>query len=213
MNRWLTVMVLLAGLGCAVSLSQGTAKASAFDRYIAKTRAGRSEPALRRLASQCGVALSQSHVRFAELPEERWKQVKRLPADRVDQETDFFSTAAVWHSGTKVVVEIWWMDAEAGEETRTLYCIENREIISGEQIQWVGPKDDDLNTAEAGWAYEVRWKIERKKFFKTILERFVDDDERPISKPKLGANAPNTFGLIPEKLRWSDLKLPDEMLH
>jgi hypothetical protein len=105
------------------------------------------------------------------------------------------------------------MDAEAGEETRTLYCLENQEIISGEQIQWVGPEDEESNTAEPEWAYEIRWKIERKKFFKTILERFVDDDERPISKPKLGANAPKTFGLIPEKLRWSDLKLPDEMLH
>jgi hypothetical protein len=213
MKKLLSVLALLTGLGCSISSSQGTAKTSAFDRYIAKTRAGRSEPALRRLASQCGVALNRSHARFAEMPEESWKHVKRLPADRADQETDFFSTAAVWRSGTKFVVEIWWMDAEAGEETRTLYCLENQEIISGEQIQWVGPEDEESNTAEPEWAYEIRWKIERKKFFKTILERFVDDDERPISKPKLGANAPKTFGLIPEKLRWSDLKLPDEMLH
>jgi hypothetical protein len=213
MKRWLTVLVLIAGLGSSVSVSQQTVTTSPFDRYIANTRAGRFEPALRRLASQCGVTLSRSHVRFAEMPEESWKQVKQLIANRADQEIDFFSTAAVWNSGTKAVVEIWWMDSEAGEEIRTLYCIESQQITSGEQIQWVGPKNDDPNTTEPGWAYEVRWKIERKKFFKTVLERFVDDDERPISKPKLGANAPTTFGLIPEKLRWSDLKLPDEMLY
>lgn len=215
MKKWLPILALFGGIWSSFSLSQQTATTSAFDRYIANTRAGRSEPAMTRLASQCGVALNRSHVRFAEMSGETWKLVKRLPAGRADQETDFFSTAAVWNAGTKAVVEIWWMDAEAGEEMRTLYCIKNREIVSGEQIDWVVPRDedDDPRTAESGWTYEIRWRIEQRKFFKTVLERFVDENERPIFKPKLGANAPRTFGLIPEKLQWSDLKLPDEMLH
>jgi hypothetical protein len=212
MKRWLLILALLAGLGCSISVSQQTATTSPFDRYIANTKAGRYEPALRRLASQCGVTLSRSHVRFAEMPEESWKQVKRLPADRADQDTDFFSTAAVWHSGTKVVVEIWWMDAEAGEQTRTLYCIEHREIISGEQIQWVSEQQNDDGSTDPKWAYEVRWNVEQKKFFKATIERFVDDKGMPVPKPKLSENAPQTFGLIPEMLHWNDLKLPDSLL-
>jgi hypothetical protein len=212
MKNWLPVLALLAGLGSSISFSQNPNDFSPFDRYIEVTRAGRFGPALNRVADQCGVRLKQAAVRFAERPDGVWKSVRRFPFARRDQATDFFSTAAIWRSGNKVVVELWWMDSEAGEQTRTLYCLQNREILSGEEIQWNSESQNDDGSTDPKWAYEVRWNVEQKKFLKATLEGFVDDKERPVPKPVLSENAQKTFGLIPEMLHWSDLKLPDSLL-
>jgi hypothetical protein len=203
----------MAGLGCSISFAQNPDNSLPFDRYIEGTRAGRFEPALKRVADQCGVRLKQATVRFAERPNVVWKPVRKFPSARRDQETDFFSTAAVWRNGNKTVVEIWWMDSEAGEQTRTLYCLHNREILAGEEIQWTSKNQNDDGSTDPKWAYEVRWNVDQKKYFKAILEGFVDDKEKPVPKPVLSENAPKTFGLIPEMLHWSDLKLPELLLH
>jgi len=212
MKHWLPVLMLLAGLGCSVCLAQNPDNTSPFDRYIEITRADRFEPALKRMADQCGVRLKQATVRFAERPDEVWKPVQRFPSARRDQTIDFFSTAAVWRSGSKAVVELWWMNSEAGEQTRTLFCLQNREMLAGEEIQWTSENQYDDGSTDPKWAYEVRWNVEQKKFFKATLEGFVDDTEKPVPKPVLSKNAPKTFGLIPQMLHWSDLKLPESLL-
>ncbi len=106
------------------------------------------------------------------------------------------------------------MDSEAGNESRSLYCLINRRVIYGEQIEWSsGQQTEDANgSASLGWAYEVRWEVSQGKFFKSILEHFVNRREKPVPKPKLGPDAPKVFGVIPEIRTWSDLKFPDEML-
>jgi hypothetical protein len=212
MKRWLPVLVLLAGLGSSISFAQNPDNTSPFDRYIEVTRADRFEPALKRMADQCGVRLKQATVRFAERPDEVWKLVQRFPSARRDQTTDFFSTVAVWRSGNKAVIELWWMDSEAGEQTRTLFCLQNREMLAGEEIQWTSENQYDDGSTDPKWAYEVRWNVEQKKFFKATLEGFVDDMEKPVPKPVLSKNAPKTFGLIPQMFHWSDLKLPESLL-
>jgi hypothetical protein len=212
MKSLLPVLALLAGLGSSISFSQNPNDFSPFDRYIEVTRAGRFGPALNRVADQCGVRLKQAAVRFAERPDEVWKSVRRFPSARRDQGTDFFSTAAVWRDGNKSVVELWWMDSEAGEQTRTLYCLQNREVRSGEEIQWISESQNDDGSTDPKWAYEVRWNVEQKKFFKATLEGFADYKEKPVPKPILSENTPKTFGLIPEILHWGDLKLPDSLL-
>ena len=212
MRHFFPVLAILAGLGSSISSAQGSSSSSPFDRYIQSTRAGHFEPALVRLAARCGFTLGQARVRFAERPGEVWKPVRRLPAARSDQQTDFFSTVAVWRTGNKAVVEIWWMNSEAGDETRTLYCLHDREILAGEEIQWASENENEDGSTDPGWAYEVRWNVEKKKLFKATHEGFVDRNERPTAKPKLANYAPKTFGLIPEMLKWSDLKLPDFLL-
>jgi hypothetical protein len=101
------------------------------------------------------------------------------------------------------------MNSEAGDLTHTLYCLHDREILAGEEIQWASENENEDGSTDLGWAYEVRWNVEKKKFFKATHEGFVDRNERPTAKPKLSNDAPKTFGLIPEMLRWSDLKLPE----
>jgi hypothetical protein len=162
MKNWLPVLVLLAGLGSSISFAQNPGNLSPFDRYIEVTRARRFEPALKRLADRCGVGLNQATVRFAERPDKVWKSVRRFPSARRDQATDFFSTAAVWRTGNKTVVELWWMDSEEGDQSRTLYCLRNREILAGEEIHWASENQNDDGSTDPDWAYEVRWNVEQE---------------------------------------------------
>jgi hypothetical protein len=153
-------------------------------------------------------------VRNAVRPGETWRLARSLAHARDEQETDFFATAQVWHSSSGTLVEEWNMDNEAGDEIRTLYCLHDRRVIYGEQIEWSsGQAEEEANgPASPAWAYEVRWEVTKDKFFKSILERFVNDREKPVPKPKLIPDAPKVFGIIPEIRTWADLKLPDAML-
>jgi hypothetical protein len=212
MKKALPTFLLFLTLLSSFSIAQGSTLHSPFDRYLNYLRAGRTEPALARVAGLCGVNLHSSDIRYAERPFEAWTLAKGLSHARDDQETDFFATAEVWHSDQRVLVEEWSMDSEAGDETRTFFCLKDLQVIYGEQIEWSSPQEGDGNSAITGWAYEVRWKVEQSKFFKSILEHFVDEQEKPIRKPELGPNAPTVFGIIPEVKTWNDLKLPDAMV-
>jgi hypothetical protein len=130
-----------------------------------------------------------------------------------DLETDFFATAAVWHFGNRALVEVWSMDLEAGDEIRTVYCLLGPSVTNGEQVEWSMSNNEDANASTASnWAYEVRWKVEQGRTFKSTLERFVNEREEPVPKPKLGSDAPTVFGIIPETRTWDDLNLPDELM-
>ncbi|MGP8253701.1 MAG: hypothetical protein ACLQHF_16855 [Terracidiphilus sp.] len=213
MRRALPTFLLLLTLPSPFSIAQGAKRLSPFDRYLSDIRAGRTEAALVRIAELCGVNPRALDIRYAIRPGEVWKLVKGLSHAIDDQETDFFATAEVWHTNQKVLVEEWSMDSEAGDETRRFFCLADRQVIYGEQIDWSAPQEEEEgNPAVPGWAYEVRWKVEQGKFFKSILEHFVNEQERPIRKPELGPNGPTVFGLIPEIKTWNDLKLPDAML-
>jgi hypothetical protein len=212
MTKSFPVLVLLLGLGSSFSFAHSGQSDSSFDNYILTTRANRFEPVLSRVASKCGVRLALGDGRFAERPENAWKPVRQLANGRKDQETDFFSTAAVWGSRHRAVVELWWMNSEAGDETRTLYCLHDGAVLQGEQIEWASPQQQDSSSKSPVWAYEVRWKVAQNKLTTSTLERFVDARERPIAKPKYGDDVPKTFGLIPQVFEWTDLKLPDELL-
>ena len=89
-----------------------------------------------------------------------------------DVKIDFFATAAVRHIGQRTLVEEWNMDSEAGDGIRTLYCLVDRQVKYGEQIEWYSPQEEEgTGTAGApGWAYEVRWNVVQGKFFKPILD-------------------------------------------
>ena len=105
------------------------------------------------------------------------------------------------------------MDSEAGDQIRTIYCLLGPNMRNGEQIEWSSSNDEEATpSTTTSWAYEVRWKVEQGKFFKSTLGRFVNDREQPVPKPKLGPDAPAVFGIIPGMKTWNDLKLPDSML-
>ena len=213
MKKVPAALILIVGLGSCFSFAQGSRQIDPFQRYLAGLKSNRHDAALARVAALCRMDLGTATVRYADRPGENWKLHKNLTRAQGDQETDFFATAAVWHAGRRILVEEWSMDLEAGDETRTLYCLLGPQVTSGEQIEWCSSNDEEANDATAaGWAYEIRWKVEQGKFFKSTLERFVNDREQPVPKPKLGPDAPTVFGLIPEVKTWSDLKLPDAML-
>jgi len=214
MKKWLPVLGVLLVLGECISIAQGTADQSPFDRYLIGVRNGEHEAALLRTATRCGLSLKTANVHNAERPSETWKLVRNLSHARDDQETDFFATVQVWHSHKKILVEEWNMDSEAGDEVRTLYCLQNRQVIYGEQIEWSSglTEEEEKENTCPDWAYEVRWEVIQGKFFKSILERFVNEQEKTVPKPKLGPHQPTVFGVIPEIKNWGDFNLPNELL-
>jgi hypothetical protein len=184
-------LALFLTLPSSFSIAQGATQTSPFERYLHGIRAGQPETALMRVAAQCGINLDKAIARFADRPGEEWKVVKSLAKAQDDQETDFFATAAVWHVGQRTLVEVWNMDLEARDEIRTIYCLLGQNVTNGEQIEWSSSNDEETSAPTAtSWAYEIRWKVEQGKFFKSTLERFVNDRERPVPTPKLGPDAP-----------------------
>ena len=214
MKRVLPTLLLVMTLPSSFSIAQESSQLSPFDRYLKGLRTGRLETALVRVAALCGMNLNAATIRYAVRPDERWKPVRNLGNARDNQETDFFATAEVLHSPKRILVEEWSMDSEAGDETRTIICLLDQDVKYGEQIEWSSPQEEERTgtSKPPGWAHEVRWRVEQGKFLKSILEQFVNEQEKPVPKPRLGPDTPKVFGFIPEIRTWGDLKLPDTML-
>ena len=240
MKRWLPVLVLSAGLGSLISckhaapsatkimrasssvgkaaspparIGKPSTKLNPFDRYLTDTKANWPEPALVRFAGECQVDLDSTVPRYAQNAGKKWLVVKDLSHALEDQETDFYHTAAVWHSQDRVLAEVWGMELDSGDYYRLLYCVKGEKITFVDSVSWSISLEND-SSKDTGWGFEHQWKLQPDGEFATASSRFVDLREQPISAPKLDADTQK--GLDEESVgrhTWADLELPNRLLH
>ena len=211
MKRWLSVLTLIVGLGISPSFAQDKQRHDPFDRYLAGMKTNRSEPALVRVAEECGLDIKALAPRYAQRPDERWIPVKDLSGALKDQETDFYGTVAVWHAANRILVERWGMELDTGDYYRMLFCLQDQNVKFAEAADWSIPIEGE-NSENSSWGYEQRWVIGKGGKYEIVLHRFVDIGEQPMAEPKLDAETRNGLSWNPKVLSWKDMDLPAELL-
>lgn len=183
-----------------------------FERYLADTKAHRTEPALAHFARSCGVDVGDIIPRFAERPGERWKVVKDFTGVMKNQETDPYHTLQVWQSGRRVVTEEWGMDSDSGDYYRVFTCLLSRRVTSAELVSWSLPDEED-SPEEPGWGYDVRWELRAGGKFARASTMFLDLHEKAIAEPKLDADVKKDLEEQDFEMRtWADLEYPAALL-
>lgn len=213
MKRSFLVLILFAGLGSSISFAQARHAfpiADPFDRYIKETSSNLSEPAVDRFAHECGVDVSNSQPRFAINPGSKWMTAANLSKSIRSVESDFFSSAEVWHEGDRAVVEIWAVSADVGSEVRVYRCFTKGELLRVEAIDWNIPL---VKTDVGAWGYLRRWERDAGAGMRRTKAEFVDGFERPIARPKLDAEGEQSLIWEPELGPLADLKLPPTLSH
>jgi hypothetical protein len=210
MKRWLSVLILLAGLGSSIFSAQAVPSKDPFARYIAGVNKGLQEPSLRRFAAQCGVEVSQIQSRHAVGPGSSLTPVKSLSKGLQKLDTDFYSTAEVWPAGDLVLVEIWANSDDVGSEARYYKCFVNRKLTQAELIVWTVPVAQAPGVVP--WGCSRRWERGTNERMQRTKAEFVDEMEQPIPKPKLNADDEKSLRWIPPLGSLNELMLPPSLL-
>ena len=212
MKHWLPVLVLFAGLGSSFSSSQTKRVhhfSDPFDRYLMGVRANRSEVALQRFALECSVDLSKSRPKFAVDPGSKWMPVQDLSNGLRNLDSDFYSSAELWHEENRVLVEIWAISADVGSEVRVYRCFANDKLLQAEAIDWNVPVVEAVPPA---WGYSRRWERDSNGRMRRTKAEFVDEVERPIAKPRLDADGERSLIWEPSLGLLIELGLPPTLL-
>ncbi len=215
MKRTLSVLLVLAGLGCSISFGQAKPAADfidPFNTYLKSEAQKQPQDALLRFAGQCGLDLSAASIRYADRPGDAWLEVKDLASGNHDRETDFFGTVAVRKLGDKILVEMWEMESDVGSESRMLYCLNNRKVTLLGVTDWTLSVEETEGSASGDWGYEQYWAVNTAGRFVNTTRRFVNAEEKPISTPKLDAQTLKHLRRAPTERVWVDLKLPSTLL-
>jgi hypothetical protein len=210
MKRWLPVLALFAGLGSSFSSAQVVPPKDPFARYVAGVRTGLQEPSLRRFAAGCGVDISRIQLRYAVGPGSSFIQVKDLPKGMQRLDTDFYSTAEVWPTADRVLVEIWANSDDVGSEARYYKCFVNRKLTQAELIVWTVPVVQAPGVVP--WGYSRRWERDTNERMQKTKAEFVDEIEQPMPKPKLDADDEKSLHWIPPLGSLNELMLPPSLL-
>jgi hypothetical protein len=176
---------------------------------MAWVKRGSSEPSLRRFATECSVDISRIQPRYAIGAGSSLDPVKSLAQGLGQLETDFYSTAEIWRSGERVLVETWANSDDVGSEVRYYKCYLNGELVQAEVINWNVPVDKGDPKA---WGYSQRWERASNGEPARTKAEFVDGGERSIPKPKLDADGEKSLLWIPFLGSLDDLKLPPSTL-
>jgi hypothetical protein len=213
MKRWLPLLALLTGLGSSISFAQQKTVrkfSDPFDRYLKGVKEDVPEPSLHKFATECGVDLAKSQPRFAVSPGGGWMQVTNLARGLRNLDSDFYSTAEVWVEGNRVLVEIWPISEDVGSEVRVFRCFEDSILLQAEAIDWTVPVYQAPDVIP--WGYSRRWERGLNGHIQRIKAEFVDELERPISKPKLDADDVKGLNWSPSLGPLNELKLPLALL-
>jgi hypothetical protein len=202
---------LLLGPGSCFSFGQDKQQQDPFDLYLSGIRNNQPEPALVRVADECGLKIKAVVPRYAQRPDGKWIPVMDLSGALKDQETDFYGTVAVWHAANRILVERWGMELDTGDYYRMLFCLQDQNVKFAEAVDWSIPVEGE-NSENSSWGYEQHWVIGKDRKYEILLHRFVDIGERPMAEPKLDAETRNGLGSIPKVLSWKDMDLPAELL-
>ncbi len=218
MMKWLPVLILFVGLGSSISNTQSKLEINPFQRYLAGLKANRPEAALIRFASECGVDINLVSPKYAQNPAGTWIPHKDLSRVFIDQETDSYATAAVWHIDDIIMVEYWGMVLDTGNYYRTYSCLQNRVITFEEETDWLIPPltDERERGSYPAWGLEQHRQIGKDGKYEIVSHHFVDAYGRPIKAPKLNADDEEylkDFQRKPNKLlTWTNLSLPQSLL-
>jgi hypothetical protein len=237
MKKWLPILIVFLWVGSFISCKQQSVgpdrKAVAtssttplsvrkrggpsnelnpFSRYLADSKADWPESALMNFAKECQVDVESSRAKYAQRPGDKWIPVNDLSNALNDQETDFYGTVAVWHSGERVLAERWGMELDTGDYHHFFVCLDKQKITIVDSISWSIELHND-SSKDSGWGYDHRWKLDPDGNFVTVSKGFIDLHEKPIGAPKMDTETKN--GLNEETLiihAWKDLELPDWLL-
>ena len=212
MKRWLPVLVLFAGIGSSISFGQVAQQKDPFSQYLAGIKATSSEPSLMRFAQDCGINIKTVVPRHAVLPDNTWILVKDLAKGIRGIETDFFETATVWKQANRVLVEIWEMQLDVENESRTSYCLDKQKIMTVESSDWMLPEAAQNGKTSPGWGYEQRWKLTEAVKYARTFHGFVDFDGEAITEPKIDDKTRTSLNWTPKVRTWDDLELPPALL-
>jgi hypothetical protein len=178
MRSWLPVIFVFTGLGSSISSAQATKLSDPFTRYLSGLKANQPEVSLVRFARDCGLNITTAKSRYAQLPGDSWIPVKNLSKALEDQETDFYSTVAVWYMADRILIERWGMELDTGSESRMFYCLQDRKIDLAEEADWSIPIGGEAKS-HAPRKSEKRWKIGEPGW--APKERVWDDLKLPSS--------------------------------
>ena len=212
MKHWLPVLVLFAGLGSSISFAQQKPVHKffdPFDRYLNGVKNNLPEASLRKFSTECGVDLAKSQPRFAVNPGSKWMSIESLSKGLRDLDSDFYSSAEVWSEGNQVLVEIWAISADVGSEVRVYRCFANNNLLQAEAVDWNVPVD---KVDPLAWGYSRRWERDSSGHTRRTKAEFVDEMERPISKPRLDAEGERSLIWEPNLGSLDGLQLPPELL-
>jgi hypothetical protein len=210
-KRILPVLALFAGLGHSISSAQAPRHRDPWDRYLAAVRANRPEPSLVRFAAECGVGVEQSRAKFAVNPGSEWSPVRDIAQGVKSLDSDFFSTAQIWFGGNRVFVEIWALSLDVGSEARIYHCFVDRKEEQVLAVTWKLPLVKD-SPEEIAWGYQQQWERATDGRMQRKQSGFVDEDLRPIRRPKLDDDAKKSLEWSPIMNTLDDLKLPAALL-
>ncbi len=216
MKRGLPVLYLLLGLGSSFSIAQHRPTDDPFGRYLAGLKANQPELSLLQFAGACGLDTTKTTVRFAQRPAASWIIVNNLSHALDDQESDFYGTAAVWHSSHLILVERWEMELDTGSYSRIFLCFADRKARSAETVEWSipikGASTRGGSAQSVAWGYEQQWDVKPEGTYINVLRRFVDLDGNPMDEPELDPQTRRELDANPEVLFWKDTDLPDALL-
>jgi hypothetical protein len=211
MKRWLPVLVLFAGLGSSIFTAQQKRVhkfSDPFDRYLNGVKSNLPEASLQKFSTECGIGLAKSQPRFAVNPGSKWMPIKSLLNGLRNLDSDFYSSAEVWSEGNQVLVEIWAISADVGSEVRVYRCFANDNLSQAEAVDWNIPVDKADTPA---WGYSRRWERDSNGHTRRTKAEFVDEMERPISKPRLDADGERSLIWEPSLGSLDELQLPPEL--
>ncbi len=205
MKHWLPVLMLFLGVGSCFSFAQ----ADPFARYLSSVKAGTPETALLRFATDCGVDVKKIQPRYAVGPGSSFTAVRNLARGLRSIDTDFYSTAEVWPSRERVLVEVWANSDDVGSEVRYFNCFIGKELMKAEVVNWNVPvSKGDPKT----WGYSLRWERTGNGELTKTKAEFVDALGRTIPKPKLDSEGEKSLLWVPFLGSLDDWKLPQSML-
>jgi hypothetical protein len=212
MKQALPVLGLLLGLGSCFSIAQAASPTKdPLARHMAGVKAGTPEPALQKFATGCNVDVSKILPRYAAGPGSSFTPINDLAKGLRTLDTDFYSTAEVWASESRVLVEMWANSDDVGSEVRYYECFAAQELMQAEVIEWDVPMVQSPHVVT--WGYSRRWERGENGRMQRTKAEFVDEIERPIPKPKLDADGERYISWTPSLGPLSELKLPPALLH
>jgi hypothetical protein len=209
-KRILPALALFAELGHSISSAQATQHRDPWDRYLAAVRANRPEPSLVRFAADCGVDVEQVRAKFAVNPGSEWSPVNDIALGVKSLDSDFFSTAQIWFDGNRVVLEIWTLSLDVGSEARIYHWFVDHQEEQVLAVAWNLPLVD--SPGAISWGYLQKWKLGAERRMQRQQARFVDENLRPIRRPKLDDDAKKSLEWSPIIETLDDLNLPAVLL-
>jgi len=184
MNTWLPALILLAGLGSLFSSAQVKSFQSPLDLHIENLRAHGLDPLTVGFATDCEVDLKgvSAHYGFANDQFGTWHVVSDLPKAYDHRVMHLISTAEVWRTDNRMVIEEWKAMLDAASFLRTFYCFD-----ADKKLQMLDAADFEIPIdGTPRWGMHIRWT--RKPNGEFIVSKpfhFIGADGEAAPAPKL----------------------------